>query len=324
MRRIGIFGLLALGGALCAASPNKAATDRATHKPGESFSDCKDCPEMVVVPAGSFSMGSTKQERDSWGVPELFGNREEPRHTVTIAKPFAVGRAHVTRAQYAAFAKETHRPAGECAVYDKEKDNWGGHDGSTWEHPPFAQTDADPVVCMSGLDSTEYAAWLAKKTGKKYRLLSEAEYEYAVRGGTETANYWGNGVASVCENAQIMTTATEAALGMPKSEAGKMACLSDKSWTVPDTSFKPNPYGLYGMIGNAWEFIADCQHDNYQGAPTDGSAWVPAGGCDNKHLVRGGAFHSQFWLARSAVRGNALPPTAHPVASGFRVARDLD
>jgi len=310
----------AAAGVLPAAAANAAG--KAPPKAGDAFRDCPDCPEVVVIPPGSFLMGSTAEERTREGVPEIFGNREMPQHKVTIARSFALSRDEITLAEYATFSDDTHRPVEpNCAVFDREKDNWALQTGS-WRDPGFKQAANEPVTCMSYNDAKAYAAWLSKKTGKHYRLASEAEWEYAARGGTATARYWGDSARTVCENANVMNSATLTDIGWPESWQDKLICAGRHAWTMPVGSFEANPFGLHDMMGGVWEWVADCMHPTYVGAPTDGSAWTEPG-CD-KFLVRGGAFHSEFWLVRSATRGAGLSPNAHPVASGIRVARDLD
>lgn len=300
------------GGGVFAASP----------QPGQALRDCAECPELVVLQAGAFDMGSSAEERRREGVPDNFGNRELPRHRVTIARPFAMARTEITRGQYARFVAQTKRPVvADCIVHDRQKDTWTLRQGS-WQNPGFEQTDDDPVVCMSWADGRDYAAWLARSTGKRYRLPSEAEWEYAARAGTATARYWGDTPRPVCEKSNVMSSATFADLGSPRSWQGKLICSGLDAWTRPVGSFAANPFGLSDLYGNVWEWVADCAHDSYEGSPADGRAWdEPA--CKGR-VVRGGAFHSEFWLVRSATRGVVPEPDGHPVASGFRIARDLD
>ena len=320
-----LVGVLAAAGAT-AATPLASASDTRPGptplKAGQAVTDCVNCPEMVVVPAGEFDMGATAQEHRQQGVPDIFANREKPVHRVTIGRSFAMSRNEITRAQYAVFVAETHRPIAEdCIGYDREKDNWGRRSGS-WQKPGFEQKDDEPVVCISWVDATEYAAWLAKKTGKRYRLPTEAEWEYAARAGTTTARYWGDSPQVVCENSNAMSTATFIALGSPESWQDKLVCTSREAWTMSVGSFESNAFGLNDLYGGVWEWVADCAHQNYDGAPVDGSSWDKSG-CDSR-IVRGGAFHSEFWLIRSATRGAGLNPEARPVASGIRVARDIN
>jgi formylglycine-generating enzyme required for sulfatase activity/cytochrome c2 len=279
---------------------------------------------MVVIPAGSFEMGSTKEEQEFTGVPKVFADEESPRHPVSIPKAFAMARTLLTRGAYAAFVKETgHKgPKQGCGAHDAKLDSWNDNVNVTWDKPGFDQTDEHPVVCVNFLDATAYAEWLSKKTGKHYRIPNEAEWEYAARGGTATARYWGNSPEFICEKANIMTRATFEKLGAPDSWNDKLLCSGDHSFTTPVARYDPNPWGLYDMIGNVWEWVIDCAHNTYEGAPADGSAWTEPN-C-HKRSLRGGAFHSGFYFTRVAAREVGLDDTHAGVGLGFRLARDLD
>ena len=284
--------------------------------------DCADCPEMIVVPAGSFVMGSNVAERTREGVAPLFGDREGPQHRVAIAHPFAMGRTEVTRAQFLAFADETRRPAPrDCQTYDPARDSWvGSPHPSDWRDPGFLQAGTHPIACMSWTDAAAYAAWLTAKTRHHYRLPSEAEWEYAARGNTATARYWGDAVEPICGQVDMMTAALAARLGNPPSWRRALVCTDTPAWTLPVGSYAPNPFGLYDMLGSLWEWTADCARPDYVGAPDDGSART---GCD-LHPLRGGAFHSRTWLARAATRGKGMAPDFRPIAAGIRLVRELD
>jgi formylglycine-generating enzyme required for sulfatase activity len=289
----------------------------------KTFSDCADCPEMVVIPPGSFDMGSTIEERTREGVSPKFFDREGPVHHVTIAKSFAMGRTEVTRGLYAQFVAETHRPdpPGGCGAFNLATDSWHDRPPYSWRNTSFYQSDDHPAACLSWNDANDFAAWMARKTGKPYRLATEAEWEYAARAGTKTARYWGDAAEPGCKLANFMTAETVARLGNPKSWQDAIVCTSPRSFTQPVGSFPPNPWGLSDMIGNVYELIADCYHPNYNGAPTDGSAWNEPG-C-TEHMLRGGAFYSTTWLARSAHRGGPVGPDQHANAAGLRLVRDL-
>jgi len=306
----------ALPGA-AASTPAIAATTPA------GFVDCVDCPAMVIVPPGVFDMGSSDDERRYYGVPEALGRREAPRHRVTIAAAFAIGRTEVTLDQYARFVDATRRPddpAG-CATFDRASDSWIVRPGFTWRHPGVATSATHPVTCVSWNDATAFAAWLSQRTGRNYRLPSEAEWEYAARGGTATAAYWGDSAELSCANANVMNAATDAALGRPASWRNRLMCNGAASFTVPVASYKPNPFGLYDMIGNVWEWAADCARPDYAGAPGDGSA-LSEPGCPT-HSIRGGAFHSAPYFARAASRGYGKAPGYRSIAIGFRLAADV-
>lgn len=301
----------------------QAADAAAGITPGKSFRDCADCPEMVVIPAGAANIGSTAEERLREGVPPAFGEREVPVVRVTIARPFAMAKTETTRGQFARFVGDTKRPTPPtCATHNKKTDTWAPVAGVSWDKPGFTQTDDHPAVCISWHDANDFAGWLAKMTGQRYRLASEAEWEYAARGGTGTARYWGDASQPVCEKASVMTSATFAAIGTPESWMDKLVCASDRSWTVPVGSFEANPFGLQDMLGSVWEWVADCATPDHHGMPTDGSPQMK-GDCQRR-VTKGGAFHSVPWLARPATRGSGQDPHNRPVASGIRVVRELN
>ena len=324
MHRTLAFALLALS----LAQPVFAADAAAGKKPGESFQDCADCQTMVVVPAGSFTMGSSAAEREREGVPETFGSHEGPQVKVTIARPFAFATTETTKAQWARFVAATNRPIPtECFDYNVEQDSWGGTPGKVvnWQNTGFAQTDNHPVACISWQDATEYAAWMTQATGQKYRLATEAEWEYAARGGTTTARPWGDSVTAICNKARIMTSGTFEAIHKGESWVGELVCAEDESYTKPVKSYDANPWGIYDTLGNLWEWVADCAAPDHSKLPSDGTAQTAANGGDCNHrLSKGGAFHSRVWLARPATRGDGQGPANRPLAAGIRIVRELN
>ena len=251
-------------------------------KPKDTFQECKNCPEMIVVPAGSFSMGSPATE------PE-HNPSEGPQHTVTIARPFAVGKFALSFDEWDACIAD-----GGCNAYKPDDYGWGrGH---------------QPVIDVSSADAEAYVAWLSKKTGKHYRLLSEAEYEYVARAGTKTPFWWGSSISTGQANYDGSYTYDNGA----ESEY--------RARTLPVDSFLPNPWGLYQVSGNVYELTQDCYHDDYEGAPTDGSAWT-AETCSERS-VRGGSWSSLPGNLRSGSRGR-VSATHRSNGLGFRVARTL-
>jgi formylglycine-generating enzyme required for sulfatase activity len=258
------------------AGPLTPAQEQAL-KPTNTFQECSKCPVMTVVPAGSFFMGSptTEPGRD---------NDESPQHPVTIGAQFAVGKYEVTFDEWNACVAD-----GGCNGYKPSDQGWGG--------------GQRPVINVSWSDATAYAAWLAKKTGKPYRLLSEAEYEYATRAGATTAYPWGDAIG--------------------KNNANCNGCGSqwDNKQTAPVGSFAANAYGLYDMVGNVWEWTQDCNHDSYTSAPTDGSAWTRGGDCGSR-ILRAGGFDNYPKVVRSADR-TGLNSDIRSYDFGFRVARSL-
>ncbi|WP_336952861.1 formylglycine-generating enzyme family protein [Sphingobium aromaticivastans] len=313
---------------LIAAACLSAASASATPAAGERFSDCRDCPDMVVVPAGSATLGSTADERAAAGIVPIFGDREGPTYRVTFAKPYAIGRTEVTRAQFRAFVEATKRPdpATGCGVHEPKGDTWGPQPGYSWHEPGFDQDDTHPAVCIGYDDAVAYTRWLSAKSGKSYRLPSDAEWEYAARGGTSSAWYWGNAPEQGCSVANLLSVGTVAKLGFPKSLADRLICSSPRSFTVPVASYPANPFGLYDMLGNAFEWSADCNSKDNSDGHADGTARTAgnAGVDCTRHYLKGGAFHTPFWLTRAAIRGAPVPADLRMFTMGFRVARSLD
>jgi formylglycine-generating enzyme required for sulfatase activity/uncharacterized caspase-like protein len=284
------------------AAPLTAAQERGL-RPKDSFLECENCPELVVVPAGSFTMGSPKGEKDRI-------ETEGPQHLVTISKPFAVGKFHVTVDQFAAFVRETgyYDVASKCESFEGSKPQ-----DRSWRSPGFAQEGSHPVVCVSWDAAKAYVDWLAKKTGRPYRLLSEAEWEYAARGRTSPGAYprfwFGNDEKILCRYGNFWDQ---------KGGYNRALCNDRYANTSPAGHYEPNSFGLYDMFGNAWQWMADCWHHDYSGAPADGSAWTT--GCPEiAHVVRGGSWDGSPGSIRAASR------IVHALGNnvGFRVARTL-
>jgi formylglycine-generating enzyme required for sulfatase activity len=297
---------LARPSASCEGVEAQVGSERRCLKPKDTFKDCRDCPEMLMVAAGHFAMGSpeSEPEREGW-----MKGTESPQHDVTIDKPLAVGRFAITRGEYAAFVRETnHAIGGKCWAH--EGDKWEERSGRSFRNPGFSQDDRHPVVCVNWDDAKAYAAWLSKRTGKSYRLLSEAEREYVTRAGTTTPFWWGSSITP--RQANYDGSADPYKGGGSKGEFRKR--------TMPVDSFEPNPWGIYQVHGNVLEWTEDCLNDTYQGAPTDGSAWT-SGNCGLR-MVRGGSWGGDPQYLRSAYRV-ADPAGLRYFHLGFRLARTL-
>jgi formylglycine-generating enzyme required for sulfatase activity len=260
-----------------------SATHEQDLKPKDTFQECTKCPLMMVVPAGSFVMGSPSSE------PRR-GKDEGPQHKVTIATQFGVGQYELTFDEWDACVAD-----GGCRFRPSD---------ATWGR------GRQPVINVSWDDASAYVAWLAKKTGKPYRLLSESEYEYAARAGTVTAYPWGN------------------TIGSNNANCGDCGSKWSGKQTAPVGSFAANGFGLYDMIGNVHEWTQDCYHSSYNGAPTDGSAWT--GNCElnagalASAVLRGGDYYEEGKSARSAARKSVYVNVRGMYnAFGFRVARTL-
>jgi formylglycine-generating enzyme required for sulfatase activity len=269
-------------GVFATAAPLFAERERAL-KPKDVLKECDKCPEMVVVPAGTFMMGSPASESGRM-------DHEGPRHSVRIGEPFAVGRFAVTFDEWDACVAD-----GGCNGYRPSDAGWG--------------RGRRPVIDVSWDNAKAYVAWLSRKTGKSYRLLSEAEREYVTRAGTTTPFWWG---ASISASQANYNGSVKAYARGPKGE--------NREKTVPVDTFQPNAWGLFQVHGNVLEWVEDCYHDSYAGAPSDGSAWV-SDGCTFR-AVRNGSWGNDPQDVRSASRYWHAPDDGG-VALGFRVARTL-
>ena len=260
----------------------------------DAFRDCAFCPELVVVPPGTFTMGSPESE-------EFRGAVEGPQHPVTIGAPFAVGVHEVTFAEWDACVR-----MGGCRYTPADR-RWG--------------RERRPVIHVSWEDAQAYVSWLSGLTGQRYRLPSEAEWEYVARAGTVTARYWGEDLSDLCRHANGAARRPGRLRSAGLSGYVRDGpCADDYGTTAPVGSFAPNAFGLYDVLGNVSEWTQDCWNDSYAGAPTDGSAWE-SGDCDRR-VLRGGSWFVTAWFLRSANRSRNLPDT-RDMYYGFRVARTL-
>ena len=316
--------------ALCSCSADQEATPAvptSRFEVGQMFRDCEDCPQMVVVPAGTFRMGSLRAEQD-WSVeherPREYTDRENPIHEVTIGQPFAVGMHEVTRGQFSTFVEETaHLTGDRCETFEVSDGQYTREErvDRDWRNPGIFETDDHPVVCLTWDDAVAYTTWLSAKTGAHYRLLSEAEWEYVARSGTETYRFWGDDASNV-EACRYANIADDTRLPNGETWPRQFACTDGHWASSPVGDFQANNFGLYDVIGNVWEWVEDCANETYDGAPTDGSAWTESGNCANR-ILRGGAAHEGGGFTRSAIRGE-YTRAGRMSSDGFRVARDLD
>lgn len=279
-----------------------------TRQPGQAFRDCPFCPEMVALPAGSFSMGSPVSESGRQ-------DDEGPVHIVSIPRPFAIGKYEVTMSEFSAFVNQTgYSPDGACHTWTDGE--WKTDAAVSWRSPGYPVAATQPVVCVSWNDAKAYTRWLSTQTGQSYRLPSEAEWEYASRAGTTTVRHWGNDVNLGCSYANISDlTARDTYSGWTTAE-----CRDGYLNTAPVGSYGPNAFGLHDTMGNVFEWTEDCKHANYAGAPADGSAWTVGGDC-NARVLRGGSWYVTPPTTRSANR--VTYSKKHRYDVGFRVALDL-
>ena len=237
---------------------------------GQVFQDCADCPVVVRIPGGSFTMGQAKGDASA-----------APQHTVTV-RAFVIGQYPVTVGEWKACVE-----GGGCSFTPR-------------------MTNADyrtPVHNVSWDDAQQYTLWLSRSTGEKYRLPTEAEWEYAARAHTSTRYWWGDTVGTMLANC---------------SDCGGR---QDARTPLPVGSFKSNAFGLHDMHGGVAQWVADCWFPNYQGAPTDASARDQKN-CQ-KRVLRGGSFRTDRETITASARGN-YDSSVRYIAHGFRVARDLN
>jgi len=248
--------------------------------PGTVFTDCDACPEMVVIPVGDFTMGSPASE------PGRYSD-EGPQHQVTISRQFAAGKFEVTFDEWDTCVRESgcdHFPSDSGWVRGRR-----------------------PVTNVSWDDAKQYVQWLSRKTGRNYRLLTEAEWEYVARAGTTTAFSFGSTV-----------TPQQAKYNTKESYADSPVTVSSLEQSAPVGSYAPNAFGLYDVHGNVWEWTEDCWNANYSGAPTNGNAWR-AGDCGWR-VLRGGSWFSDSQGLRSAFR-SFFNASSRFTDFGFRLAR---
>lgn len=292
-----LFGTSGYANSQGAVSPAPASSPPVTVSPpaGVVFRDCLRCPELVVIPPGQLLMGSPPGEIERQ-------EDEGPVHAVAIPQSLAVGRFEVTFEEWGACVAERSCPAVEEAP------------------GPASTRGRRPVVNVNHDQALAYTEWLSERAGHRYRLLSEAEWEYAARGGSEAAlsRPWGHSTTRACQFANVLDQTYRNA----ESDRGAsfFDCEDGFAHAAPVGSFKPNGFGLYDMLGNVWEWVADCYHDSYKGAPADGSAWVDPP-C-KRRVNRGGCWFDRPAFVRTANR-SANPATFRDQLLGFRVVRVL-
>jgi formylglycine-generating enzyme required for sulfatase activity len=266
-------------------------------------------PEMVRIPAGTFLMGSPKGEKDREG--------DEEQHQVRIKGDFAIGKYEVTVEQFRRFVEaagyRTEAETGGGCYYWDGKD-WKQDPSKTWRKPGFEQSDAHPVVCVSWNDAVAYTEWLSAQTGQRYRLPTEAEWEYAARAGTQTAYYWGNNPDEGC----IYANGADQTAKKQFLDWTIMECRDGYVYTAPVDRFQANAWGLHNMLGNVWEWTCSEYKESYGGAEQR---------CVNKNasglrVLRGGSWNYPPGWLRAASRYWSVPDYRRDLG-GFRLARNL-
>lgn len=291
----------------------------AQHEAGAVFTDCADCPDMVVIPPGTYTKGSPPGEALGEGTPERDTRNETPQENVAVTSPFAVSIHEVTRSQFAAFVADAgYDPDWECITWNFEDNTWGARDTIwSWDNPGFEQGDDHPVLCVSFTDAQAYVAWLTERTGQPYRLLTDVEWEYIARDGTQSARPW-TGREATCDYANVtdLDAAEFLKVEADDPENHVFPCRDGYPLTAPVGQFPANGFGVRDILGNAWEWVDGCMYTR----PEDGSEAVE--NCDER-LIRGGAWQAKAWYVRSAKRDWA-PFWLRSARVGLRVAREIE
>lgn len=278
----------------------------------KEFRDCPDCPAMVVIPPGKFRMGF------DGGEPERY---EGPVRDMRIARKFALGKFEVTNGEYRRFVTATGHVSGK-GCFALRDGTYQKLPGTDWSDPGYQRPirDDEPVACVDWNDAKAYAAWLAAKTGQRYRLASEAEWEYAARANRDTGRFlWGTRTEEACREANVFDTSGAKALADRRIDVAP--CDDGHAGVAPVGSRAPNPFGLYDMIGNVWEWVEDCYAMPHPAdAPTDGSPQLKTG-CDRRGS-KGGSWVTTLTRQTPTFRGRD-PATLTSQIFGFRIARDL-
>lgn len=283
--------------------------------PGAVFWDCRGCPEMIVAPSGTLTIGSPNDEE---------GRRDDegPQRTVRVTKLLAVGRFEITRDQYQAFLDATGHPVRGMCVTDRRKSGtWEPDPDTNFHDPGFAQAGNHPAACVSWFDAKAYIAWLNARTAGGYRLPSEAEWEYFARAGSTSAYPWGSDVDDGCPYMNGFDTTIVAQKGdLYGGETVPYAtCSDDHLNTSPVGAYQPNAFGIFDTIGNLAEWTADCSSSSYEALVEDGTRTEQD--CQTR-MVRGGSWGTQPRQLRSAERIR-YAPDALDDSIGFRVVKDL-
>lgn len=290
--------------------------------PGQAFQDELTTgimgPTMMVLPAGEFLIGSSKVEAGR-------NNNEGPQRKVTLDTPIAISQTEITVAQFRQFVDATgyitraeKEPDVGCRIFDE---GWRWEPGGSWKDPRYKQSDNHPVVCVSWDDAFAYIQWLSDESGQQYNLPSEAEWEYAARSGSSRSRYWEDDNGDACVNANVSDLSHATMHNLSQSPENIFVCEDGYTYSSPVATFNDNAFGIYDMLGNVWEWTADCWNDNYENLPSDGQPQLN-GNCGNR-VYRGGSWGNYPALIRAAKRGTD-PRDFRYYNVGFRVSRMIE
>ena len=275
-----------------------------------------DTPQMAAIPAGEYMR--TRQSSS--------GKLEQK---ITI-KSFRLAKHETTVGNFKKFINDTgHKTRDVCWIWAEKtpSHNWGiSRDKGSWSDKKYAPSDNHPVMCITWQDAKAYAAWLSEKTGRKFRLPTEAEWEYAALGNKNSKYYFGDDATQICKYANVLDKSGVAAIERDfKLQRKGMACNDGFEYTAKVGSFPANPFGLYDMLGNVYEFVEDCEHNQYDKAPTDGSAWTQGCASENAMIIKKGSSYG-FSANRALVSslGHAGKDNPSALGEGFRLAETID
>lgn len=296
----------------------QSGSDSAQSSPApDSIRDCAGCPEMVRVPVGSVTVGAAPGEDETEGTTT--GEREStaPQIRISIGQPLMVGRFEVTRGEFQRFALA---PASTGIFCDglNSKGGWENIDRRNWREPGISQNDQHPVVCVNFGEISDFLSRLSQASGRRYRLPTEAEWEYFARGGRPTTRYWGDDRSPTCRFANVADQVLANSGAVVRSSTNVFNCEDGYAMTAPVGRFRANPFGLHDVLGNVWEWTEDCWSPSLYGLRVDGKG--RSGDCRYR-AVRGGSWFSVPRTVRAAHRFR-VHSTHRDSSVGFRVVRD--
>jgi formylglycine-generating enzyme required for sulfatase activity len=303
-----------------------AKTDRSTKglPTGRVTRDAPHLPTLVRIPAGTFLMGTPAVENKREGMKKEWAAWSTPQRRMTIPNPFLLGKTLVTRGQFARFvAEKGYKTEPKARTFEPDAYGKWRHElgeNRDWQNPGFEQTDDHPVVCVNHDDAVAYIEWLRDTTKKDYRLPSEAEWEYAARAGTTTARFWGDDRVQAVRYAKVADAALMRVMGRDFNPEQFFEGDSGYPFTAPVGGFLPNPFGLYDMLGNVWEWMADYWTDKLPGLLQDGRPNTT--GDSELRALRGGAWSDDPWVVHAGHRSGSGTGNRN-IHTGFRVARTL-
>lgn len=298
------------------AEPARAAEAEAPRAVA-TVTDCTDCPTLVTIPPGVFVMGLRAEEAEADDIPQIQQQAELPMHGVTVRDAIAMSQTEVTRGQFAVFVAETGHQSLGCMISNGQ--TWLLDRARSWRDPGFSQDDEHPVVCVNYDDARAYADWLTRRSGKRYRLPTETEWEYAARAGTASGKPWADKPALACAHAKVADR-SHAARFSSKSAEMFFPCETGYAFTAPVAHYQANAFGLFDMYGNVREFVADCWNPTYL-SEGPGTTARSTGSCGTA-VLRGGGWYDAPPNIRPARRFRE-DRAKRRADQGFRVVKEL-